>query len=284
MPETVGVDFLLKSNSTVIGGKEDATLNKEAASSELAPTQGTGTQFARSLTGLKDWSIDFDSLWLLSSNAESGFAPTVQVNPSASPAGPTLNRITDVTLTLERNLIEFANSSNSEYIARGAGVMRMTAEITVDIDATNFYATDTASKLLIDAWNSTGGEEDVRIELPSTSTNFEATWIVSDISIDTPADDAAQATFSLESDGTITENINSNLDTGLDNLITPFFASNPSTVTALLTTDNSGDIEWSGEVLPSTLDINIPVDGAEEGVNVSGTVDGDGSLTIQETP
>lgn len=285
MAETVGVDFLLKSDTNTIGGKSDATLNLEADSSELAPTQTTGTKFARRLTGIHDWSIDFDALWIASSDALDGFAPTVTLNPSASPVGPDLQRISEVTLTIERNLVEFANSSHSQYNARTPAVLQMSAEITVDVDAGAFYTSGNASRMLIDAWDPgvSGDTVDAQISLPGDNTSFDATWTVPTIELPTPAQDAAESTFTLESDGTITDTLNANLGAGLNSLITNIFADSPAALTALLSTDTTGNVEFTGSVFPSTIDITIPVEGSEEGVTTSGTVNGDGALTIQDT-
>jgi hypothetical protein len=282
MSETVGVDFLLQSDSNTIAGKEDTTLKLERDSSELAPTQGTGTQYSRALTGLKDYSIDFDSLWLRNGSAIDGFEPTVTVDPSATNS-PTLDFISEVTITLEINLIEFANTSHSEYLGRGVSTIRATCEITADVEASSFYTSDTASRLLVDAWDSSDGKADVEVALPGSNTKFDATWILPSVEFTTPAEDATEVSYTLESDGTITETISSNLDSGLDSIITEIFAADPSTLTALVSTTTSSDVEFTGPVLPSTLEITIPVDGAEEGVTTSGTLDAAGPITIQNT-
>jgi predicted secreted protein len=283
MAETVGVDFLLKGDSNTIGGKEDATLNLESDSNELAPTQSTGTQYARRLKGLKDWSIDYDALWIENSDALSGFAPTITVNPSGTSA-PTLNNVSEASITLEREAIEFSNSSHSEYVAREPSIIRASAEISVDVDAGTFYSSSTASRLLMDAWESTSGREDVEIALPAGNTSFSSTWIISDVEFATPTDDATTATFSLESDGTITDTISANLGTGLDTLISQIFASSPSQITALLSTGTTGNIEFSGPAWHSETEITIPVEGAEDGVSTSGSLVAADALTIQDTP
>lgn len=283
MAETVGIDFLLKADSNTVGGKEDATLNLESDSNELAPTQTTSTTYARRLKGLKDWSIDYDSLWIENADALSGYAPTVTVNPSAS-TPPELKRISEVSITLEREAVEFANSSNSEYIARQPSIVRASAEISVDVDAGEFYSSGNASRLLVDAWDSTSGREDVKIQLPAGNTDFNATWIVSDIEFPTPTDDATEATFSLESDGQITETVSTNLGSGLDAIVTQIFASSPSALTADISTGTTGNVEFNGDVWATETEITIPVESAEDGVNVSGTLTAADSLTIQETP
>jgi len=281
MAETVGTDFLLKSDSSTIGGKDGATLTLERDTAELAPTQTTGAQFGRSLAGLKDWSIDFDALWIADSAALQGFKPTVTVNPSTT-SPPTLNYIEEVTITLERDLVEFANTSNSEYVSRQPSIVRASAEIVTDVEADTFYDANTASKLLVDAWDGSG-KEDVEIALPGGSTSFSSTWTIPSVDFDAPSADAVQVTYELESTGTITETVNTNLGSGLDSLVQSIFNSSPSALTALLSTTTTGDIEFSGPVFPSELEITIPVEGAEDGVTTSGTLDGAGALTIQET-
>jgi predicted secreted protein len=282
MAETVGTDFLLKAASNTVGGKSGATLTLERDSAELAPTQTTGVQFARSLTGLKDWNIDFDALWIADSSALNGFAPTVVVNPSGTNP-PELSFIEEVTITLERDLVEFANTSNSEYISRQPSIVRASAEIVTDVEADTVYDTDTAEKALIDAWDSTSGKLDVELQLPNNNTSFSATWSVPSVEFDAPTEEATQITYSLESDGTITETLNANLGSGLNELLTNIFASNPSSFTALLTTEASGDIEFSGPVFPNEVEITIPVEGSEDGVNTSGSLQAAGALSIQET-
>jgi len=281
MAETVGVDFLLKADTNTVGGRDDATLTLERESSELAPTVATGAKFARSLAGLKDWTIDYDALYLENSEAISGFSPTVTIDPSGTPA--TLDRISEVSLTIERDSIEFANTSHSQYVARRPSVIRMEAEITVDVDASTFYTSGNASRLLLDAWDSTSGREEIEIALPGGNTSFSADWIVSNIDVSAPTDDATEATFSLTSDGTITETISANLGSGLDTIITNIFASSPASLTALFTTDTTGNIEFTGPVFPNSTEITIPVEGAEDGVTVSGTLSAADALTIAET-
>jgi len=282
MAETVGLDFILSGDGNTIGGKENATLNLESASNELAPTQGTGTNFARQLKGLKDWSIDYDALWIEDSGALSGLTPTVTVDPGGTT--PTdLDFMSEVSITLEREAIEFANSSNTEYVARQPSIIRASAELSVDVDAGTFYSTGTATRLLMNAWESTSGREDVLIELPAGNTSFQATWIITDVEFSTPSDGATEATFSLESDGTITETISTNLGSGLDTLITQIFSSSPSVINGLLGTGATGNVEFTGDVWLSETDITIPVESAEDGVNTSGTLVAADALTIQET-
>lgn len=282
MAETVGLDFILSGDGNTIGGKENATLNLESASNELAPTQGTGTNFARQLKGLKDWSIDYDALWIEDSDALSGLTPTVTVDPGGT-APADLDFMSEISITLEREAIEFANSSNTEYVARQPSIIRASAELSVDVDAGTFYSTGTASRLLMNAWESTSGREDVLIELPAGNTSFQATWIITDVEFSTPSDGATEATFTLESDGTITETISANLGSGLDTLITQIFATSPSVITGLLGTGTTGNVEFTGDVWLSETDITIPVESAEDGVNTSGTLVAADALTIQET-
>lgn len=282
MPETVGIDFLLKAGTSTIGGREDATLNLERDASDLAPTQGTGSTFRRQLVGLKDFSIDTDALWLTGGSALNGFSPTVTVNPSAS-SPPTLERISEVTLSIERELVEFANSSNAEYLARQPSLLSVSSDITVDVDASQFYSTGNASRQLVDAWDSTSGAVDVDIALPNGNTSFESTFVVSTIDLPTPTDDAAEATFTLESTGVVTETIDSALGSGLNELLTNIFQDDPSSLTAELTTTETGNVEFTGPVFPSSVEITIPVEGSEDGVNTSVTLDAAGALTIQET-
>lgn len=282
MPETVGIDFLLKAGTSTIGGREDATLNLERDASDLAPTQGTGSTFRRQLVGLKDFSIDTDALWLTGGSALNGFSPTVTVNPSAS-SPPTLERISEVTLSIERELVEFANSSNAEYLARQPSLLSVSSDITVDVDASAFYSTGNASRQLVDAWDSTSGAVDVDIALPNGNTSFESTFVVSTIDLPTPTDDAAEATFTLESTGVVTETIDSALGSGLNELLTNIFQDDPSSLTAELTTTQTGNVEFTGPVFPSSVEITIPVEGSEDGVNTSVTLDAAGALTIQET-
>lgn len=282
MPETVGIDFLLKAGTNTIGGREDATLNLERDASDLAPTQGTGSTFRRQLVGLKDFSIDTDALWLTGGSALNGFSPTVTVNPSAS-SPPTLERISEVTLSIERELVEFANSSNAEYLARQPSLLSVSSDITVDVDASQFYSTGNASRQLVDAWDSTSGAVDVDIALPNGNTSLESTFVVSTIDLPTPTDDAAEATFTLESTGVVTETIDSALGAGLNELLTNIFQDDPSSLTAELTTTQTGNVEFTGPVFPSSVEITIPVEGSEDGVNTSVTLDAAGALTIQET-
>lgn len=283
MAESVGIDFLLKADTNTIGGRSGATLSLERDSSELAPTQTTGASFARSLTGLKDFNIDFDALWIKDGSALNGFAPEIVVDPSTTNP-PALDFVSEVSLTIERDLVEFANANNSQYAARKPSVIRMSADITADVDASSVYSTGTASRLLIDAWDSTEGVEDLEIRLPNNDTSFNGTFTVPSLELDAPTDDAVTLSATLESDGQITETIYTGIGGGLNSLITNIFADSPPALTALFTTETSGSVEFSGPVFPSSIDITIPVEGSEDGVNTSGTLEAAGALTIEETP
>jgi hypothetical protein len=282
MAEISGVDYKLDADTKTIGGKSDATINLESDTAELAPTQTTGTQFRRRLKGLNDWSVDYDALWIEDGAALSGFSPTVTVDPSNQAL--TLKQISEVTITLERDAYEAANSSHSQYLSREPGIVNATAELSVDVDPSTFYGSSEASRLLLDAWESVSGEVDVKIQLPAGNTSFESTWIVSSAPINTPAEDIVDATFSLESTGTITETISANLGTGLDTLISQIFASSPTTFTALLSSGSTGNVEFTGPVWHSETEITIPVEGSEEGVTASGSLVAADALTIQDTP
>jgi predicted secreted protein len=283
MAETVGTDFLLKNATNTVGGKDGATLNLERDSAELAPTQTTGVNYARSLVGLKDWSIDYDALWIADSSALNGFAPTVTIDPGGtSPVD--LKFISEVTITLERDLIEFANTANSEYISRQPSIVRASMEVTTDVEASSHYTSSEASTQLIDAWDSTDGKLDVELQLPNNNTSFNATWSVPSVEFDAPSADATETVYTLESSGTITETINANLGSGLNEILTNIFANSPSSFTSILTTANTGSVEFSGPVFPSEIEITIPVEGSEDGINTSGSLMGAGAITIQETP
>ena len=281
MAETVGVDFIYSYDGNDIGGKEDATATFSRDVSELAPTQGTGTSFRRRLTGLKDVQIDFDALYLENVTAVSGFSPTVTVDPNGTPVG--LQYISEVTITLNRNLIEFANSQNSEYLARAGAVVDAEAEITVDTDVGQIYSSSSAGKLLIDAWDSTAGTEEVEIALPGGNTSFTSDWVVESFEDTSPAEDAKEMTFSLSSTGAITETLATDLDSGLDGIITTVFATDPSSAEVKGTTSTTGNFEFFGPALPSSVEITIPVEGSEDGVTTSGTLEAAGAFTIQET-
>jgi len=183
-----------------------------------------------------------------------------------------------------RELVEFANSSNSEYLSRQPSLLSLSTDISVDVDASAFYSTGNASTKLVDAWDSTSGSIDVDIALPNAATSFESTFVVSTIDFPAPTDDATEATFTLESTGTITETIDPALGSGLNTLLTNIFQPDPSSLTADFTTTETGNVEFTGPVFPSSVEITIPVEGSEDGVNTSVTLDAAGALTIQETP
>lgn len=70
MPAVRGIDFLVKVNTgtvqtpvwTTIGGQRNATLNLGGADVDV--TSKDGNDWEEVLPGLRNWSLDFDGLWI----------------------------------------------------------------------------------------------------------------------------------------------------------------------------------------------------------------------------
>ena len=180
--EFTGLDLLLQADTNVIGGKDDVTLTLSRDSSELPPNSATGSKYGRVLVGLRDATLDFSSLWIANSAALNGFAPTVEVGSGSE----TLEGITEITITIERDQVEFANNTHTGWRARKPTVLRLTANISLDYfdpESTN----GAGYKLLQTAFGTTAGTEDVNIELPGGSTAFDGTWAVEELPIGGPS-------------------------------------------------------------------------------------------------
>jgi len=279
--EFTGLDLDLSVDGSAIGGKDDATLTLSRDSSELPPNSSTGSQFGRSLVGLRDATIDFNALWIASSSALNGFSPTIDVGGGTSP--DTLGGVTEVTINLQRDNVEFANDQHSGWRARRPSVLRATLNISLDyFDPES--TTGAAYKALQTAFETTAGTETVDVALPGGNTSFSSSWVIEEIPIGGGNSDPVNNTLTLQSTGTITETINANLGSGLDTLITNLFTA-PDSATAItaLLANSAGNTEYTGDFWPENLEITIPVADSENGVTVSGTLAAADSLTIQVT-
>jgi|APHM01.1.fsa_nt_gi hypothetical protein len=277
---TPGSDFRLDLNGNTLAGKDSVTVDLSRAVGDLAPTPETGgaTASRRRLGGLRDPEVSADGLWIADASALNGF-PTVTVNPSTSDP-PILQNISEVTVTINRTLVEEANSSNSGYIARSASVVDVTASFAVDVNAPEFNASGNASTQLISAWESTSGEIPIDIALPGGNTSFQSDFIVETIPATAEAESITESTIEVSSTGPITDTIYSGVGSGLSEILSEVFAQDPTPLTASFTTGNTSDYTVEGPVLPSELEITIPVESQEEGVSFSGTFPGAGAFTI----
>jgi len=277
---TPGSDFRLDLNGNTLAGKDSVTVDLTRNVGDLAPTQETGgaTASRRRLGGLRDPEISAEGLWIADASALNGF-PTVTVNPSADDP-PTLSNLSEVPLTITRTLVEEANSSNSGYIARSASVVDVTASFAVDVDAVSFNSSGSATSAIISAWESTSGEVPIDIALPGGNTSFEADFIVETIPATAESESITESTIEVSSTGPITETIYTSVGSGLDAILSEAFAQDPTPLTAKFTTGTTSDYSVEGPVLPSELEITIPVESQEEGVSFSGTFPGAGAFTI----
>jgi hypothetical protein len=276
---TPGSDFRLELNGSTLAGKDSVTADLSRAVGDLAPTPETGgsTASRRRLGGLRDPEITADGLWIADASALNGL-PTVTTDPGGTPS--TLENVSEVTVTINRTLVEEANSSNSGYIARSASVVDVTASFSVDVDAPTFNSSGSASAALISAWESTSGEVEIDVALPGGNTTFQSTFIVESIPATAEAESVTESTIEVSSTGPITDTIYSSVGSGLDQILSEVFAQDPTPLTAKFTTGAASDYTVEGPVLPSDLEITIPVESQEEGVSFSGTFPGAGAFTI----
>lgn len=281
--EFTGLDLELQVDSNVIGGKDDATITLSRDASELPPNAATGSVFGRSLVGLRDAQIAFNALWIANSAALNGFKPTLDVGPvSPATTTPTLKGVTEVVLSFSRDMVAFNNDTHAGWRARRPSVVRCGLSVSLDYfdpESSN----GAAYKQLQDAFQDTAGEADISVQLPGGNTSFDAKWVITEIPIGGGNSDAVNNQLAFQSNGDITETINSNLGTGLDTLLTNILADTPSAITALFTTTESGNTEYTGDFYPSEIEITIPVASSEDGVTVSGTLLAADETTIQTT-
>jgi len=273
--EQVGIDFVLKADTNVIGGQTGATLSPEANTTQI--NSASGNTWRRTLPTLKDWSIDFDSLWLEGSTPEedTAFGMKIEAEDGTSTLQE-IKGINEATLSLSLEMVEFTNQEHANFTARIPSIK------TANLDVTTDYfdpAGDNAGleAVLSDYDNDT--DSTVKITLPSTATTFDADMTLASYELDAPFDDGVEMSLTFENNGVVTESLGS-LDSGLNTLLTSFFADPPTKLTALLTTETSGATEWTGDTFPESLEISLPV---TDPIEVSGTLVAADQLTRSTT-
>lgn len=286
--ELSGLDLLIKANGNVVGGKDDATITFSRESAELPPTSATGTLYGLALVGLRSAEITFNSLWLSNSAAVPGFATgLVEVGTGTSPS--TLNGVTNITIALSRAAAEFQNDQHAGWLARRATVLRSTLSVALDYFDPN-STTGEAYGDLQDAFNTTGGKETVKVTIPGGGgESFEAEWVIEEIPIGGGQTDPLNNTIVMQSNGDITRTTDNDLDSGLSALLGAIFATTGTTttgtpvVTGLISTDVASNEEYDGNYIVSNLEITIPIENSEDGVQISGTLVNDGQINFNQT-
>lgn len=271
--EQVGIDFLLKADTTLIGGATDATYSRSTSNPEV--TNKDSGRYAEHLATTKEASIDFNGGFLESSQ-QTGQGVTVEVSTDDGSTYEALSGVTNVSIGFALALIDRTDADSSRWRELLPG----TRSSTLSVD---MHYIDPESETALDnvlTQHDAGSVITVKVTLGSFI--YEADFLVDSDSLSTPVNDAAGTSLSLtrtDTAPTITDDSN---DSGLQALFSAIEAEPPSSLTALIEVQDaagsplSGATSREGEFYPESLTIDIPFDGE---ATISGTLQNDGAVT-----
>ena len=283
--ELAAKDFIVKTDTTIIGGQDEATLNFNVNSTDLAPKMNNN--WRKSLVGLKGWSIDIGGLWYEGTPADRtrGFGSSLGIGAVGSGSYDNLAGLSNLTLALNLATRQVANQDHADWLVELPDLK--SATISVEADYVDPNATNgTALAAILTAFEA-GNDLDFQYSFGGEGSQFTGTVMPVPGSINTP-DGNATISFDLEAQGVITETI-SNPDTGLGALLTAFFASPPTELTAefgviLDKTQTAYTPEYdlySGPSYLTSFTLDNPADGP---LRTSGTLTGSGALDRAQVP
>lgn len=271
--EQVGIDFLLKVDTTLIGGATDATYSRSTSNPEV--TNKDSGRYAEHLATTKEASIDFNG-GFLESGQQTGQGVTVEVSTDDGSTYEALSGVTNVSIGFALALIDRTDADSNRWRELLPGTRSSTLSVDMHyIDPESETALDTVL-----TQHDAGSVITVKVTLGNFI--YEADFLVDSDSLSTPVNDAAGTSLSLtrtDTDPTITDDSN---DTGLQALFGAIEAEPPNSLTALIEVQDaagaaiSGATSREGEFYPESLTIDIPFDGE---ATVSGTLQNDGAVT-----
>lgn len=268
----VGLDFLYKFGGTAIGGRRGGALR---LTQETIDTTSASSGRWRSLLGnTRAWDLSLDGLFLegASPAAISGYGGALGVYDDVS-AYDDLPALRSLSFSLSMETIETTNQDSS----KARSILPSTRSMTISAEADYIDpagASGTALDALLDAYEA-GTAKQVKVSWGGEGSQIVASVFVTSFEVSHPHDGKAVVSLTLEVSGEPTDTF-TNVDTGLNALLSAFFSATPGTVAGIAETATSGATKLSGTAYPTALEISIPFDDA---VSVTGTLTGTGALT-----
>jgi len=273
--EQVGVEFLLKADSTLIGGSTSATRTRTTDMANVTNKDSGRWQERQAVT--QEETIEFESMFLESTTEQTGQGLTLKVSDGAgTPTFSDLKGVNSVTLTLSHELISVVNNDTSRW--REILPSTRSFEFSIDRDYVDPESDTAFDHLLTMADN--GESREVQFDLDTFE--FDGDVYVSEEGLETPHDDAATSPLTLVSTGKYSTLSDANQDSGLTALIDALVADPATSVTTLVEVQDaggstvSGATKYSVDAFVETIEIEFPI---EDAVNVSGTLQNDGAPT-----
>jgi predicted secreted protein len=270
--EQVGIDFLLKVDTTLIGGATDATYSRSTSNPEV--TNKDSGRYAEHIATTKEASIDFNG-GFVESGQQSGQGVTVEVSTDGGSNFEELAGVTNVSLGFALALIDRTDADSNRWRELLPGTRSSTLSVDLNyIDPESETALDT-----ILSQHDSGSTILVKVTLGSFE--YEADFFVDSDSLSTPVNDAAGTSLSMtrsDTEPSITDDSN---DDGLQALFTAIENDPPDSLTALIEVQDTGGTAVSGatsregDFYPESLTIDIPFDGE---ATISGTLQNDGAV------
>ena len=278
-------DLIVKAGATIIGGQDEATLNWNVNSTDLAPKMNNN--WRKSLVGLKGWSIDIGGLWYEGTPADRtrGFGSSLGIRDVGGTSYTNLSGLSSLTFALNLATRQVANQDHADWLVELPDLKSST--ISVEADYIDPNATNGAALGKVLTAFENGNDLEFKYSFGAQGSSFVGTVMPVPGSI-TAADGNATIGFDLEAQGVVTETL-SNADAGLSALLAAFFASPPTELTAefgviLDKTQTAYTPEYdlySGPSYLTSFTLDNPADGP---LRTSGTLTGSGALDRAQVP
>lgn len=280
-PTTVqtGLNYLLKSDGTTIGGGTDATLR--VAQNAIATTNKGSSQWKSSLNGVRTWEMSFEGMY-----AESAELAGSTVDFTVG--GVSVKGITNVTLDVNCELLPTVNSTTGLDRTLLPSTRTLTCTVSghwydFDLDAVDTGGDEALENLVDHLMITTGGSVSTAGETCvltfGGSQSYSFTGRPTTFELGTPFEGVIPYTVTVESTGSVSAPTTTNADGGLAAYIADIFAATATSFTALLTTGTTDYTEFSGTAYPESLSISIDYEGP---ITVSGTLQGSGAIDKDE--
>lgn len=244
----------------------------------MAGTTNKGSgRWQEQVDATQEETIEFDSMFLESSNEQTGLGLTLEVSDGAgSPTFASLQGINSVTLTITGELIDVINNDTSGW--REIEPSTRSIEMSIDRDYVD-PASDTAFDHLLTMADN-GAVREVRLGLQAFQFNFDAH--LTEEGSESPHDDLATSPITLASTGKYSTLTKTNQDAGLSGLLDKLVADPPGSFSTLIEvvdptgTQVTGATKYENTSYVESIEIELPI---EDAASVSGTLANDGVPT-----
>lgn len=264
--EYLGGSFVLQSGGTVIGGRKGGAVNFKNETLDVTDAGGAWKEY---VSGARDWEVPLDGSYIVGGEKITG-CPSVQIAPD----GGTLyqvNTIKKATLNLSADTVSVANCSASGFKKKLMNSRKAELQLEFDMDSSApFLAAYTLWKAVYLA----GGKFDIALGFGGNT--YTGKGIVTEWNTSMSGEEVSAASVKFDISGALTRG-GASVDTGLDTLLSAFFASPMTPITFTTVNANASVHDFTGQTYLTAFSVS---GGFGELTSFSGTLSGAGALTV----